>query len=66
MKTADNFSDYLMEHARSEMDIDAAKLLRKLGEIHDAAREVVLARTHDHSKAAYAELVDIFKGKKYG
>ena len=55
-----------MEHARSEMDIDAAKLLRKLGEIHDAAREVVLARTHDHSKAAYAELVDIFKGKKYG
>jgi hypothetical protein len=49
---------------RNEDDIEAAKLLRQMAEVYEAARDVVLAKTHEQSKAAYAELIDIFKGKK--
>lgn len=59
----ERYANYLDDHARSEIDNEAAKMLRDLYRVYDAAREVVMARTHEHSKAAYAELVDIFRGK---
>lgn len=58
-------AEYLNDNARSEMDNEAAKLLRELHRVYEAAREVVMAKTHEHSKAAYAELIDIFKGKRH-
>ncbi len=63
VKNADKLSDYLYENARSPLDTDAAQLLRKLGRLFDVAYELVHAKTHDHSKATYAELVDMIKGK---
>lgn len=63
MKRADKLADYLDDHARSELDNDAAAMLRKLGRIYDVARELVYAKTHTHSQATYAELVDLIKGK---
>ncbi len=54
---------HLNDHARSELDNDAAKALRDLLRVYEAAREVVMAKTHEHSRAAYSELVDIFRGK---
>lgn len=63
MQAADRLADYLLEHARSDLDLDAARALRKLGRVYEVAFEVVHAKTHDHSKAAYAELVDLIKGK---
>lgn len=56
-------ANYLEDNARSEMDNEAAKLLRDLYRVYDAARDVVMAKTHAGSKAAYSELVDIFRGK---
>jgi hypothetical protein len=63
MMTVDELSDLLLERARDEHDIEAARLLRKFKRSHDVAREVVMANTHQGSKAAYAELVDLMKGK---
>lgn len=63
MKSAEKLAEYLLNNARSELDIEAATLLRKLGRVYDVAYEMVKARTHEHSKAAYVEMVDLMKGK---
>lgn len=60
---AHELADYLRHLPRGPEDLEAAKLLERMSTICDAARDVVLASTHEQSKAAYAELVDIFKGK---
>ena len=61
--TVNQLADLLLERARDEHDIEAARLLRKFKRSHDVAREVVKASTHQQSKAAYAELVDLMRGK---
>lgn len=61
---AHRLADQLLHMPRNDDDIEAAKLLRHMAEVYEAARDVVLSKTHEQSKAAYAELVDIFKGKK--
>lgn len=56
-------ADRLMDSPRGEMDIETAAMLRYLGRTYAVAHEVVRAKTHEQSKAAYAELVDLMKGK---
>lgn len=63
MKNFNALADYLDDHARSELDNDAAAMLRKLGRVHQVAYEMVWARTHEQSKAAYVEMIDLIKGK---
>lgn len=63
MKQAEKLANYLMDNARNELDIDAAVLLRKLNRVHEVASEMVRAKTHEHSKAAYVEMIDLIKGK---
>lgn len=60
---AHELAEYLRTLPRGPEDLEAAKLLEQLARIGDAARDVVCASTHEQSKAAYAELVDMFKGK---
>lgn len=60
----ERIANALEEMPRSEIDLEAAKLLRELGRVVEVAREMVMARTHEQSKAAYAEMVDLIKGKK--
>jgi len=55
----------LEEAPRTEDDLEVAKILRQLVRVHEVAHEVVLAKTHEASKAAYCELVDLVKGKMY-
>ena len=62
-RVANQIADRLLDRARDEVDLDAAALLRKLGRTHAVAYEVVRAKTHEQSKAAYAELVDLMNGK---
>lgn len=62
-RVANQLADRLLDRARDEVDLDAATLLRKLGRTHAVAHEVVRAKTHEQSKAAYAELVDLMSGK---
>ena len=52
----------LEDRARDEDDLIAAKWLRSLYVVSDAARDVVMAGTYQASKAAYDELRDIFRG----
>ena len=63
MKKAEKLADYLDDNARSELDNDAARMLRKLGLVYDVAYEMVHAKTHEHSRAAYTEMIDLIKGK---
>lgn len=57
-------ADSLLHMPRGEDDVEAAKLLRDLTIVYELARELVYAKTQQHSQACYAELVDLFKGKK--
>ena len=61
--TLRDLADYLEDHARGEMDNEAANALRKYSTLFKVAQEMVTARTHEHSKAAYLEMIDLIKGK---
>jgi hypothetical protein len=45
------------------MDNQAAQALRKYSALSKVAHEMVTAKTHEHSKAAYCEMIDLIKGK---
>lgn len=55
---------WLDETATDERHNQAAAMIRRLDDIAAAAREMVVARSEIHSKSAYAELVDLIRGKK--
>ena len=63
MTTLKQLADYLEDNARSEMDNEAATALRKYSQLFKTAHEMVTAKTHEHSKAAYVEMIDLIKGK---
>ena len=63
MKNFERLASYLDDHARSELDNEAAALLRKLGRVHQVAYEMVWANTHEQSKNAYCEMINLIKGK---
>lgn len=65
MATLKELADYLDDNARSAMDNEAATALRKLSELYKVAHEMVTAKTHEHSKAAYVEMIDLIKGKAH-
>ena len=61
--TIKELADYLEDHARSDMDNEAASALRRYSALRRVAQEMVTAKTHEHSKAAYLEMMDLIKGK---
>lgn len=63
-KRVEKLCEHLETLPRGPEDLEAARMLRNLAQVYEVAREVVMAKTHEHSKAAYSELVDIFKGKR--
>lgn len=64
LRRIERLANALEEMPRTEMDLEAAKTLRELGRIFEVAREMVMARTHEQSRAAYAEMIDLIKGKQ--
>ncbi len=62
-KRVEKLCEHLEMLPRGPEDLEAARMLRDLARVYEVAREVVMAKTHAHAKAAYAELIDIFKGK---
>jgi len=62
--TLNQIADYLDEYARGEMDNQAAQALRKYSALSKVAHEMVTAKTHEGSKAAYCEMIDLIKGKE--
>ena len=65
-RKVEELSDLLENRARDERDLETAQLLRRLSKGYELGREIVMARTNQGSQAAYAELVDFFKGKRDG
>jgi hypothetical protein len=63
-RNIERLANALEEMPRTEIDLEAAKTLRELGRVFEVAREMVMARTHEQSRAAYAEMIDLIKGKK--
>lgn len=61
--TLRELADYIEDNARSEMDTEAAAALRKYSVLSKVAHEMVTANTHDSSRSAYLEMVDLIKGK---
>jgi len=64
LRRIERLANALEEMPRTEMDLEAAKTLRELGRVFEVAREMVMAKTHEQSKAAYAEMIDLIKGKR--
>jgi hypothetical protein len=62
-RKAERLANSLLEMPRGENDIEIAALLRQLGRVYEVAYEMVHARTHEQSKAAYVEMIDLIKGK---
>lgn len=58
-------AEILEERPRDRSDLDAAILLRKLDKIYVAAFDMVMAKNDLASRAAYAELVHMIKGKQH-
>lgn len=61
--TLKQLAEYLDDNARSEMDNQAAAALRKYSDLFKIAHEMVSAKTNEHSRAAYCEMIDLIKGK---
>jgi hypothetical protein len=61
--TLKELADYLDDNARGEMDNEAAAALRKLSGLYKVAHEMMTAKTHESSAAAYCEMMDLIKGK---
>ena len=65
MMTLKQLAEYLDDNARNELDNAAAAALRKYSALFKVAHEMVSAKTHEHSKAAYVEMIDLIKGKPH-
>jgi len=63
-KDIERIADKLEDHAREEDDNRAAFYLRHLIKVYDVAFEMVHAKTNEHSRAAYNEMIDLIKGKR--
>ena len=61
--TFQKLADYLDDNARSELDNEAAIALRRSADLFRVAHEMMTAKTHEASKAAYCEMIDLVKGK---
>ena len=61
--TMQELADYLDDNARSELDNEAAAALRRSSNLFRVAHEMMTAKTHEASKAAYCEMIDLVKGK---
>ena len=49
---------------RTETDLEAAKTLRELCRVFEAAQNMVMAKTHEQSRDAYVEMIDLIKGNR--
>ncbi len=63
-RSIERLANALEEMPRTEIDLEAARTLRELGRVFEVAREMVMANTHEQSKAAYSEMIDLIKGKR--
>lgn len=61
---AEDLAEWLESQPRGQLDLDAAMFIRKMERVYAAAYDMVYARNDIASKAAYADMIDVIKGKK--
>jgi hypothetical protein len=62
---AEDLAYWLESNPRSKLDLEAAEMIRKLERVYAAAYDMVHARNDVSSRAAYSELKDLIRGKRY-
>lgn len=62
-RKVERLANALQEMPRNENDLEAANMLRQLVRVYEVAHEMVYAKTHEQSKTAYLEMIDLIKGK---
>lgn len=63
-RNAERLANALLEMPRTELEVEAAAVLRQLNKVYQVAYEMVHANTHEHSKAAYVEMINLIKGNQ--
>jgi hypothetical protein len=63
MKQYEKLAIFLEDNARCPEDNEAAAVLRKQGKICDAAYEMIMAKTHEHSRDSYDLMRKLIKGE---
>jgi hypothetical protein len=61
---AEDLAEWLESQPRNKLDLEAAIFIRKMERVYAAAYDMVYARNDVASKAAYADMVDVIKGRK--
>jgi hypothetical protein len=65
LKNPETLAEYLDDNARSELDNEAAATLRDLWRVYEAAYDMVWAKTHEHSKVAYVNMINLVKSERF-
>ena len=63
-RNIERLANALEEMPRTEADLEAAKTLRELCRVLEAAQNMVMAKTHEQSRDAYVEMIDLIKGNR--
>lgn len=61
-KKAERFANALLEMPRGENDIEMAGVLKDLAKVYEVAHAMVYANTHEQSKSAYVDMINLIKG----
>ena len=65
VKQATRLANNFRELPRTENDLEAAAVLVELVKVYEVAFDMVYANTHEQSKQAYVEMINLIKGTKY-
>ncbi len=65
VKQAARLANNFRELPRTENDLEAAAVLDELAKVYETAYDMVYANTHEQSKHAYVEMINLIKGTKY-
>jgi len=64
-RKAERFANSLLEMPMGENDLEIAAVLRHLAKVYEAAFDMAYADTHEQSKKAYLDMLNLIKGLKY-
>jgi len=63
-REATRLANNFRELPRTENDLEAAWVLTELAQVYEAAFDMVYANTHEQSKKAYVDMINLIKGTK--
>jgi hypothetical protein len=64
VRKAERFATALLEMPKGEHDTEIAAVLRDLAKVYEVAFDMVYANSHEQSKKAYVNMINLIKGLK--